>query len=253
MNIRWLILSLLAILFSCSTVEKTQTYRYQNMEVTAISDSLSDPEFMRILKPYKDEIKHVMAEKIAISDVPMKSGRPESALSNFATDLVLRVLTNYCRTEKLDFVPDLAIVNTGGLRASLPEGDITVEHIFQLMPFENQLVLVRITGKQLVELMHYIASRDGEGVSGITFGIRNNQAENIRVNGMMVDDEKRYWIATSDYVANGGDGMKVLTWADKRIDTGLLIREAIIDDLKEHTKQGKHINAKNDGRIYHAE
>jgi 2',3'-cyclic-nucleotide 2'-phosphodiesterase (5'-nucleotidase family) len=253
MNIRWLILPLLLLLLSCVTVEKTQTYQYQNMEVTAISDTLSDPEFMRILQPYKDEIEHIMAEKIAVSDVPMKNGRPESVLSNFASDLVLRVLTNYCHENKLDFAPDLAIVNTGSLRASLPEGDITVEHVFQLMPFENQLVLVRITGKQLIELTHYIASRDGEGVSGITFGIRNSQADSIRVNGMMIDEQKQYWIATSDYVANGGDGMKVLTWADKRIDTGLLIRDAIIADLKEHTKQGKHITAKTDGRVYHAE
>jgi 2',3'-cyclic-nucleotide 2'-phosphodiesterase (5'-nucleotidase family) len=121
-----------------------------------------------------------------------------------------------------------------------------------LMPFENELVFVKLTGQQVRELANYIVIREGEGVAGISFGMKNNMAVDIKVQELMIDNAKSYWMATSDYIANGGDGMKVLTWAEERIDTGHKMRDIMIEQMKELHKSGKKLHAKSDGRLYHA-
>lgn len=251
MNIRLLIAGILVfILFSCSTISETTSYDYQNHPINVISDSITDNEFMAILEPYKEEVDSKMSEVIARSKESLVSYRPESPLSNFLSDLILDFAVDYCNQNNLGITPEISLYNHGAIRGALPKGPITIKNIYELMPFENELVLVLITGQQLIDLADYISTRGGEGVSGITFGMHQNKAENIKVQGLAVDVNKKYWLIASDYIVNGGDGMKVLTWAEKRIDTGHKMRDVIIDYLKEKNAKGEMIDAKTDGRIY---
>lgn len=254
MNIRLLIAGLLIfIAFSCSTISETTSYSYRNHPINVITDSVSDEGFMAILNPYKEQVDSKMSEVIAYSDEGLISYRPESPLSNFLSDMLLDVATDYCRSNEPDVKPAIGLFNHGGIRASIPRGEIKVLNAYEIMPFENVIVMVLLTGDQVIDLADYITTRDGEGVSGISFGMLENKADNIKVQGLKVDPEKKYWLVTSDYIANGGDGMKVLTWAEKRIDTGLKVREVIIDYLKAKTAAGEKIHDTSDGRIYHVE
>lgn len=254
MNIRLLIAALLIALFaSCSTLSESTSYNYKNHSINVISDSISDEQFMAILEPYRLVVESKMSEVIANAQEPLMSYRPESPLSNFLSDLILEFAVDYCKENHPDMIPQISLFNHGGIRASLPEGPIRLQNAYELMPFENEMVLVLLTGQQLIDLADYITIRGGEGVSGITFGMNKNKAENIKVQGLAVDVNRKYWLIASDYIVNGGDGMKVLTWAEKRIETGYKMREVIIDYMKKMSAAGEDIQAKTDGRIYHVE
>ncbi len=254
MNIR-LLISIVALFFivSCGTLTQTTTYDYNNMSISNVSDSITDERFEEILAPYKKEINAKMSEVIAYSNNGMASYRPESPLSNFLTDMILESAREYCAENNMQVNPHIALFNHGGIRASVPEGEITVRNAYEIMPFENELVMVQLTGDQVISLADYISTRKGEGVAGITFGMLPDKAIDIKIQGVKVDKDKDYWLATNDYIANGGDGMKVLTWASERIDTGIKIRTIIIESLKEMKENGETADAKTDGRIYYVE
>jgi 2',3'-cyclic-nucleotide 2'-phosphodiesterase (5'-nucleotidase family) len=254
MNIRLLIAFLLLFLhFSCRTITETTSYGYRNMAININTDSLTDDRFNEILAPYKQLVEAQMSEVIVYSEHGLTSFRPESPLSNFLSDLILDFGKAYCAKHEPNIQPQFSLFNHGGIRASLPEGEIRVLNAYQIMPFENELVMLLLTGSQVVALADYITTRSGEGVAGISFGMMNNKAFDIKVDGVQIDLNQKYWMITSDYIANGGDGMKVLTWAENRINTGFLVRDVIIDRFKEMHKNGEKLTGKSDGRIYNVE
>lgn len=252
MNIRLLIAAFwVFFLFSCRAIPDAVSYGYQNMSININTDSITDERFNEILEPYKTQVEAQMSGVIAYSEQGLMSFRPESPLSNFLSDLILDFSKKYCIENEPDVSPSFSLFNHGGIRASIPKGEIKVLNAFQIMPFENELVLLLLTGRQVISLADYITTREGEGVAGITFGMMGNKAVDIKIEGLQVDVDKKYWMVTSDYIANGGDGMTVLTWAERRISTGHLMRDVIIDGLKELTEQGQQVHAESDGRIYH--
>ncbi|HKM94289.1 MAG TPA: 5'-nucleotidase C-terminal domain-containing protein [Prolixibacteraceae bacterium] len=254
MNIRLLIAGILVFfLFSCRTITETASYGYQNMSININTDSISDIRFNEILAPYKEKVEAEMSEVIAYSDNGFTSYRPESPLSNFLSDLILDFGKNFAAQNAPEVQVQISLFNHGGIRASIPKGEVKVYDAYQIMPFENELVLLLLSGRQVVSLADYICIRGGEGVAGISFGMMSDKAVDIKIEGLQVDVNKKYWLITSDYIANGGDGMKVLTWAEKRIDTGYLIRDVMIGHFKQMNNKGQKVNAVSDGRIYHVE
>jgi 2',3'-cyclic-nucleotide 2'-phosphodiesterase (5'-nucleotidase family) len=254
MNNRLLIAILLLFLhFSCRTISETTGYGYKNMAININTDSLVDERFNEILAPYKQLVESQMSEVIAYSEEGLTSFRPESPLSNFLSDLILDFGKAYCAVNETDVQVHFSLFNHGGIRASIPKGEIKVLNAYQIMPFENELVLLLLSGRQVIALADYITTRAGEGVAGISFGMMGNRAIDIKVDGVLVDPNQKYWMITNDYIANGGDGMRVLTWAENRINTGHLVRDVIIDHIKEMHKNGEKVSGTTDGRIYHAE
>jgi len=117
------------------------------------------------------------------------------------------------------------------------------------MPFENELVIVWLKGDKLLELLNYFAEIGGQGVSGIRMKIENNKATNILINNEALNVNKSYSIATNDYLAGGNDKMLQLAQYEKRINTGIKIRNMLLDYVKNATKKGEIIQSKLDGRI----
>ncbi len=253
MNKRLLISMLVFLLASCRLTNESLSYEYRNVNLDAITDTLVDPDFNRKLLPYKDSLNKVMSEVLAYSAASLVSFRPESPLSNLISDMALHYAEDYSLKNKLEIIPQFSLINHGSLRTSLSKGEITVGTVFELMPFENKLVLLQLSGKQVMELANYIATRGGEGVSGISFGIRSGRAEHLVIQGMRIDENLKYGLVTSDYIANGGDGMKILTWAEKRIPLNIRVRDMIIEVFKDTNKEKKQVMAKADGRLYYAE
>jgi 2',3'-cyclic-nucleotide 2'-phosphodiesterase (5'-nucleotidase family) len=156
----------LMILVACSTSYRTVGFTFQNHAINQLTDSVTDNSFAEILSPYTNKLGEGMSEIISYSDTSLVDYKPESPLSNFVSDLVLDFTRKFALQNLPGTQVHFSLVNHGGLRTSLPKGKITVRNIFELMPFENELVLLKLTGSQVSELADYIASRGGEGVSG---------------------------------------------------------------------------------------
>lgn len=253
MNKLFIFAAVLMVSAACSTSYKTVSFNFQNHNINALTDSVNDPLFAEILTPYTNKLGDELSEIISYTDTSLIAFRPESPLSNFVSDLVFDFARDYALNSQTGIDVQFSLVNHGGLRTSLPKGNIIVRDIFELMPFENELVLLQLTGSQVSELVNFISSRGGEGVSGISFGMRSGRAVAIMVQGKPLEKDSTYWMVTNDYIANGGDGMKVLTNASQRVVTGAKIRDVIINHLRNLKLKGQIVTAKIDGRIYNVE
>lgn len=236
---------LVVTLVSCShrawTVTQATSTR---IAIDSTTEAIADKSYEEYLLPYKQRIDAEMNEVIGQAAETMRAHAPESLLSNFSADVYLQAASAFSGSRV-----DISIVNLGGLRTVVPAGDITVRKVFELMPFENELVILWIKGDKLNDLLQYFASMGGQGVSGLRMTIENGKATNITINGHALDMEKRYTIATNDYLAGGNDKMEPLAQYEKRTNTGLKIRTILLDYIKNETKKGNKIEPKLDGRI----
>jgi 2',3'-cyclic-nucleotide 2'-phosphodiesterase (5'-nucleotidase family) len=245
----FIVLPVILLLFSCSPHLAVKQIDTKNTAVnveTAVPDSLVES----FLKPYRDSIERDMSKLVCVSETAIVKGKPESKLSNLVADILFDFGTKYCNSNNQDCYPDVAYVNYGGLRGSLPLGKITVGNIFELMPFENEVVLLKISGGALEKMADKIAARGGEGISGMKLGIRDEKVALLLVGGKPVDPNAYYWLVTNDYVANGGDQMTMFADPADRKNTQMKIRDLLIKTLSERYKKEGIISVKEDGRIY---
>jgi len=242
-------LSLIFILFSCSHYLTVSQINTKNIQVEAQSGSI-DSLVQLVVKPFRDSIASDMSKFVAYTATPLVKGKPESKLTNLVADILLEAGIAYCVQENLKIQPDLAYVNYGGLRASIPKGEITVGNVFEVMPFENEIVLIKVSGESIFKMAERISVRGGEGVSGLKLGIRNEKPATLKIDGKDVEAGKIYWLVTNDYIANGGDQMSMFLNPAERINTKLKIRDVLIYALGARYKKDGIIDVKEDGRIY---
>lgn len=209
-------------------------------------DTKKDTGLLVLLAGYKDSINKTMNTVLGFSTNGLTKRQPESGLGNFMTD-AMRIMAE----KKFGKHVDAAFVNYGGIRSYLPKGDVTVGNIFELMPFDNLIVLQAIRGDTLQSFLNVIAEKNGWPISGITMGISNKKAVNILVDGKALDTAAIYIIANSDYIANGGDDIKMLKKIPQ-INKGYVFRDALIAYTKLLTEQGQSIDFKPEKRIVYA-
>ena len=211
-----------------------------------ISVSETDPKDSAILayyRPYKLKLDSIMNDVVAVSEQEISKGSPEGTLNNFFAD----AMYESAKDQGINF--DVAYTNLGGLRISLPKGEIYRYKIFELMPFENAFVTVKFTGVEMQKFFDFIAEGGGDPISGARFTIQNKKAVEITINNQPFDVSKNYIVLTSDYMANGGDGGAIFTKGIERIDLNYKLRDAIFQYLEKLNKAGKTLNPTNDGRI----
>ncbi len=221
----------------------------QTISVTKglVPDSLMEA----YIAPYRDTLEAQMNRVIGTAEKELLAGFPESPLSNFVADLLL-IEAHKRKGEMPQWQePDIAIVNVKGLRAPIAQGNITVRDIFQLMPFENELVIIELSGQEVTQLFDYMASVDGDGIAGAKFGIWDGKAQHITIQQQQLKNDQTYYVATSDYLANGGDHFEVFKNAKIKTGTGLKLRDLIIEHIEALQANGKVINSSLDNRIYH--
>jgi 2',3'-cyclic-nucleotide 2'-phosphodiesterase (5'-nucleotidase family) len=169
---------------------------------------------------------------IGEASVVLAKSTPEGTLGNFATDAMLWA----ARRESLGPV-HMALTNNGGLRVPIPPGPITVGQMFELMPFENMLAVLTLTGTQVQKLADALAARRGEPIAGFSFRIEvsggGRVARDILVNGSPLDPEAEYRLVTNDYMANGGEELDPLLNPVAREDLPVLLRDAFISYVRE--------------------
>lgn len=222
--------------FQISKKESGQ-YKFTDTSFTEVDSSI-----YKEIVPYREKMQSAMNEVLAVSTGALERALPESKLGNFLSDACMRSV------ERKNMSADFAVFNTGGLRRALPSGNITRGDVFELMPFENELVILAMSGSDVKKLVNFIASKGGAPVSGLRLRIQDTLATDVFINGVALDTTKTYRVLTSDYLANGGDAFPFVT--EKSWDAvNLKVRDALIDYLITETKAGKMINVELDGRI----
>lgn len=213
----------------------------------------SDSATHAILAPYKLRMDSVMNVVVGITAVPLpnEKGKTETLLGDFVADACLsQGNANYHPADGLP--AQVCILNNGGLRASLPQGNVTRGNVFELMPFDNEIVVVTITGNKMWDLVKFAAASGGVPIAGMRIGLKPDKTPGeVLIGGMPFDSTKTYKVMTSDYLANGGDKMAFLKDPIQQDKTGYLLRNAILDTFAEAQKAGKTISPVTDGRMHY--
>jgi len=220
---------------------------------TAVDEQVNtvDSNLVSIYLPYKNKLDSDMNRVISFCETDMVKNKPESGLTNLLADLLLEEGKTEAKNQDLQVVPEVSFFNYGGIRTGLQKGNISVGKAFELMPFENEMVLIQLTGVQLQQFYDLIAESGGGSVGGARFVISNKKAKNIIVAGKPLQPENRYWMVTNDYAANGGDDLSILR---QRLDfksTGVKLRDVIIRNFEKRQKAGFTLKENLDGRISH--
>ncbi len=209
------------------------------------SDSIQE----KIISTYREQLSRNFNRIVAFSAEILEKGTPEGKLNNFVADLVFlkgKALYHPSDNKPIDF----CLLNYGGLRVSLPMGEITYSRVFELLPFENEMVVVTLTGQKTFELFQYLAkATEGMPVAGLRLTIRNNSPESILINGAEFDRNRNYKVLTSDYLAGGGDSMNFFLNPVYTEILGMRVRDAIFEHMETLHTRGERISATLDGRI----
>lgn len=212
--------------------------------VDSALNAVQDSDYLAALAPIRADIETQLNIVIGNAPEAMEPRKPESTLLNWAADALL----NPIRAQYPDKA-DFSVVNVGGLRCSWPAGEITIRNVYELMPFDNEVVILTLKGEDVLSLAEQCAAQGGQGISGMTLEIADGHAQNVRVQSNEVDPEATYHVITSDYLSGGADGLDALTLFTEREMTGIKIRDLYIDYIKQLTLDGKPVQGRVDGRI----
>jgi len=185
-----------------------------------------------------------MNDVMAELGTTLQKQQPDGTLGNFLADAYLAMAR-----KKFEPAADVAFMNNGGIRLNaIQAGPLPRGSIYEVMPFDNLLVIVKLTGTQLQQYLDHIAGEGGCGIAGIRMTIREKKATEVFIHDKPIDPMATYTMVNSDYTVNGGGGFNL--FKDMPIQkTGYLLRDAILDYSADFKASGKPIIVSGEKRI----
>ena len=225
----------LFLISSCSKNNYNLT-KIEGKQVPVTENAGETSEIENFIKPYRDHINQDLDNVLAYcpETLDKSTGKWQTGIGSLMADVcVQRGNIVFNAREKKDI--DLCLLNHGGIRAILPKGNITTRSAFEIMPFENSLVVMALKGEQILEIAAYIIKeKKPQPLSGMTFTItKDNKAKNIMIQGKPLDLNRTYYVTTNDYLANGGDSMTFFAKSTQKFDLNYKLRDVLIDYFKE--------------------
>ena len=234
------------LIISCNTAYVPAKAQYQDYRIT--TELPKDSSMLVLLKPYSDSVNSSMNNVVGVAEKSLEKKQPEGTLGNFMADAMY-----FSAIQKFGVPVDAAFVNYGGIRITqLAQGEVTRGKIFELMPFDNIVVLQKLKGSEFQQFLDLVAERGGWPSAGITMQIKDKKAINVNVGGKPLDPNATYTVVNSDYVANGGDNAEMLKVLPQQ-NIGYLMRDAIFDYIKSLQSKGKNITANIENRVTNAQ
>ena len=208
-----------------------------------VTNVAPDREVTKVLEPFLAKVNVKMAEVVGeATDDLQKSGTVESPLANIVAD----AFREKGKTQ-------IAIHNTGGIRAKISKGKITWGNVFEVLPFQNTMITLKLTGAQLKKTLErgLVTGIGMAALSGVRVQFDRTKPPGQQVvsllltDGTAIDDSKLYSVTTNDFVLAGGDGFTEFAKGTDIMDTGIFLRDVLVDYVKAH----RILSPKLDGRI----
>jgi len=239
---------LLTFIFVLSCAEKKYAVtKIEGREIGITDKNTEVAEIENFIKPYRDKIDADLNKILSNAPETLdKSGEWQTPMGNFLADITFEKSDKVFQMREKKSL-DICLLNHGGIRSIIPKGNVTARTAYEVMPFENSAIVIGLKGEQILEIVNYIITeKKPHPLKGLTFTIdKNNQSKNIQVNGKALDNNKVYYVVTSDYLSNGGDNMVFFKKGVEQYDLEYKLRNIIIDYFKEN----KTITANKDIRI----
>ncbi len=225
------IITTITCFFSCKQEKPVLTQisgkQIQISDTIKITDSIE-----QFVAPYRDRINEVLDSTLAYAPktIAKNDGALNTTAGNLMADAVLELAGPIFKTRTgstLDFV----LLNHGGIRSIISAGNVSARTAYEIMPFENTIVVVGLKGDAVLEMVNYlINSKKPHPIAGLQIILNKDDSINvIKIQGLPFDESKTYYVATSDYLVNGGDRMDFFKKNVTFTETDYRIRNLMID------------------------
>ncbi len=189
-----------------------------------------DSSIIQLFTPYKKKMTNEITKSLSFSPKILErtDGNLQSTLGNLVADLSYEK-ANELFKNKTGKTVDFSMSNYGGIRAAIMKGDVTVSNAFELMPFDNTLVVVELNYDKIKALFNYFVTKKRAHPLSKNIQLTiENDSYNVLINGKPIKKDRTYFVATSNYLQKGGDGMIFFSEPESLFDSNFLIRDAIV-------------------------
>lgn len=218
-----------------------QLYNISEKTEEGLPSTTTVEEMEALIAPYKAQLDGKMNRQLALIKTPLVKASPEGNMGNWMADIMQQAAKDEFPALDIAF----ATTNSGGLKLNeIATGPLLVSEIYELMPFDNKLVVLKLTGKQVKEFLAHIANSGGWPVSAELAVDQASGKLQALISGEEIDPNKQYYVATIDYVANGGSRSTMLTDIPQ-MDSGKFLRDILI----EYAEKTPEIDVQVEGRM----
>jgi 2',3'-cyclic-nucleotide 2'-phosphodiesterase (5'-nucleotidase family) len=222
--------SILLLITSCG--DNLQLFKAETSRIEINSEINIDSTILKFIEPYKKNIEKDLFTTFAYSPYTLdkKDGELNTAIGNMMADAVLELsnpVFNFKKNKNIDFV----LLNYGGIRSIISKGNINEKTAYNLMPFENEVVVTKLIGNDIYKLIDYLRKvKRAHPISGLKLELdKNYELINAEINNKDIDIKKYYYVATSDFLLNGGDKMDFFNKSSENTFLDYKIRDLLID------------------------
>ncbi len=193
-----------------------------------------DPEMLAFLQPFQEVGQEQLSRVIGLANGVFVGERNKVRFMETNLGMLIG------RAQKAKAGTDIAIMNSGGIRTSLPQGDITYKDVLKVQPFGNAVAAVTLSGAELRDYLRVVAAKPTDTGAfghfvGVTFTFSDGAVHDLKVNGAPVADDGQYSVAINSYIAAGGDGYPKMTNHPNFVNTGYVDADALKDYIETHT------------------
>ena len=236
MSIKHVILLFSTVAF-LSCVEDYHLTKIKGKRIEINNEINGDKSIEEFVKPFRENVNKNLDSVIsfALQTYSKSDGEYNTAIGNLMADAVFEEanpLFNKQTGQNIDFV----ILNHGGIRSIIPKGNITTRTAYKVMPFENSTVVVSLKGTQINEMLKYLsmAKRAHPLSKQVQIKLdKDFQVTSASINNQPIDADRTYYVATNDYLYNGGDRMSFFHPNDSLYVLDYKIRNVLIDYFKK--------------------
>lgn len=221
----------ICLCISCGRQPST-IHSISGIQLPVDSSVVTNDSIDAFIRPYRDRVNQVLDSVLAYAPVTLTKtdGALNSSEGNLMADIILtrsRPIFESRTGKKVD----MALMNYGGIRNVISAGPVTARTAFEVMPFENYIVVLEIPGSLVREMAHYlIASDRPQPMAGFQIVLNpQGRLQAVNVNGIPLDENKTYYLATIDYLLEGGGNADFLKQNQGVTDLNYLLRNAMID------------------------
>ena len=242
-----IILSITALGYAQNVSAPRYKYQYKMVRIDSTYDAKVDPKLAKYVAKKRTQMEKQMRVVIAHTDAELESFAPESPLSNFLTDILLNESSKYVKDTTFDNL-DLSMLNFGGIRTSMPAGNVTVGDLFAISPFDNYLTFILLKGSELKKALSRFDDKFNAPYAGVNITYKQNKPEQILVQGNPIDENRLYKFVTLNFISDGGDRLLENIQYEKIEYTTITFRDFLITELKAMNARGEKVAGKKDGR-----
>lgn len=186
-----------------------------------------------------------MKQVVAYSTESMTAHAPESALSDWFVDIMIRRCAELTGKKV-----SVGFANFGGIRVDMPKGDVLLDDIMSMFPFRNKLCYLELRGSDIRAILEQMAKENWQVIGGVRCtASKDGRLLSAEIDGEPLKDDEIYGVTTIDFLLGGGDGYFIGKNAVEKQILDIYMIDVVLPYVKKLTAEGKPIEYHADGRV----